>query len=631
MQKTKTKTRENIGHGIPDAPDHWFHKMKRLSLSRHAHERRSAIVAPPSKANRSQHTTTSIPTPTLQQPVVRDTATNGTNHSEAPRPSVVEASRASDSAPVQDSSNTTDVQATGGPSLAPEAVSPNAEKTAAPSAEVTPTAPLEGNLQISNPSPKVADDRGRTTAIDDIAPVTQMSAAKQESKNLDHGPKQKQNVLNEPTSREYSQDQTERFAMRNVHQVLEYHLREYERVRVAICVDMEYHKGSRRVRVTCYDGAVDKARDIENALAKNGKSFHGLSYVVHCRKGTKILGYRGSDIDRIGAAAITSESSDNDTAKQPGTFEATTTHDGDMGGTSNRGGGVHTYNGNYYNTIHIGANMTHMGGGAHTYNGNYFTEQHRDCSDRCGQNFSNTPYWTRESTMVEIFCGDEKNGNITGAPIRMTTKRKDGTSAVSLWTCGGIIKVDGKDYGLTTAHPFVLSNSFPPQEMPPNEDADKVNDRFADYGPFGGKDDFFSAEEHPEKYWQVIGKVSYYALAKMGSIPSNNDWLLFELPTDRPMWNDYGDKKNWQDLEKWAESSTDALAVFTARGTLAAQILEGTTFMILGNSSFEVMKIGLREPLRKDAYMQHNKFRTDNLQVLATLALGLCAAASSWG
>ena len=75
-----------------------------------------------------------------------------------------------------------------------------------------------------------------------------------------------------------------------------------------------------------------------------------------------------------------------------------------------------------------------------------------------------------------------------------------------------------------------------------------MKDRFADNGPFGGKDDFFSAEEHPEKYWQAIGKVSHYALAKMGSIPINNDWLLFELPKDRSMWNDYKDNKDWKIL-----------------------------------------------------------------------------------
>lgn len=439
-----------------------------------------------------------------------------------------------------------------------------------------------------------------------------MSAAEQKSKILDHDPKQKQDVLTTSTGREYSQRQAEHFAMRNVHQILEYHLREYERVRIAIRVDMEHYKGSLRVRVTCYDGAVDKSRDIERALAKSGKSLHGFPYVGYCRKGTKIFGYRGSDIDRIGAATITSESSDDE---QPGTFEATTTHDGDMGGTSIERDWPRSYNGNH----------SHMGNVHHTYN------QHSSCSHGGDQPFSNTPYWTRKSTMVEIFCGDERNGKITGAPIRMTTTRRNGSFAVSLWTCGGIIKADGTDYGLTTAHPFVLSNSFSPQEVPPSEDTDMVKDGFAGNGPFGGKDDFFSAEEHPEKYWQAIGKVSHYALAKMGSILSNNDWLLFELPKDRPMWNDYADKKTWQDLEKSTESSTDALEVLTARGTLAAQILEGTTVMILGNSSFEVMKIGLGEPLRKDAYMQHNKIRTNNLQGLATLALGLCAAARSSG
>jgi hypothetical protein len=231
--------------------------------------------------------------------------------------------------------------------------------------------------------------------------------------------------------------------------------------------------------------------------------------------------------------------------------------------------------------------------------------------------------------MVEIFCGDERDGNITGAPIRMATRRRDGTSAVSLWTCGGIIKVGGVDYGLTTAHPFVLSNSLPSQEMPPSEDVDMTEDRFAENGPFGGNDDFFSAEEHPEKYWQAIGKVSHYALAKVGLIPGNNDWLLFTLPKDRSMWNDYEDNRNWKDFGNSAELSIHDLAVSTARGALPAHVLEGTAFLVLGNSPFEVLKIGLQEPLRKDAYMQHRRRRTNNLQGLATLAHGSCAAASS--
>jgi hypothetical protein len=206
--------------------------------------------------------------------------------------------------------------------------------------------------------------------------------------------------------------------------------------------------------------------------------------------------------------------------------------------------------------------------------------------------------------MVEIFCGDENDGNITGAPIRMESTRKDGSSVLSMWTCGGVIRVDGSDYGLTTAHPHVLSNS--------------TKDISVDDGPFGGKDDFFSAEQHPEKYWQPIGKVSHYALAKTGSIPSNYDWLLFELPKERSLWNDFE-----------SYSDPDALAVFTARGTLSAHILEGTAFLVLGNSPFEVLKIGLQQPLRKNSCVHHRNYRSNVSQDLATPAPGSCAVASS--
>ena len=220
--------------------------------------------------------------------------------------------------------------------------------------------------------------------------------------------------------------------------------------------------------------------------------------------------------------------------------------------------------------------------------------------------------------MVEVFRGDKRDGNMVGAPIRMTTNRRDGSSAVSMWTCGGIIKIDGANYGLTTAHPFVLRGSVRPQK-PPHEGSPSEEDEMANNGPFGGKDDFFSAEHHPERYWQATGKVSHYALARMRHIPTNNDWLLFELPEDQPMWNHFWNPK----------SSRHALAVFTARGPLAANILKGTAFLILGNSPFEVLKIGLGEPLRKDAHVQHRRYRTDNSQGLATLVLGSCAATSS--
>ena len=340
-------------------------------------------------------------------------------------------------------------------------MSPNAKNIAAPDTEDTPVAPFEENLQIPIPSPGVASDRESIAAIDDRIFVPQTSTVEQEGESLDRNSKRKQNVLTEPANREYDRDQKEQFAKRNVHQILEHHLRECEKVRTAICVDRNDCKGSRRVCETCYDSAVARAHEIETTLSKNGNSLHGFPYVVERRRGTKTPGYRGSDMDRIkDPIAITSESP----------------------------------------------------------------------SDYPAQRFSSTPYWTRESTMVEIFCGDDRDRNITGALIRMQSKRADGSSTMSVWTCGGIIKVDGTNYGLTTVHLLMPRSSL----RPVNEMA---KDLTVNNGPFGDKYDFLSEEKHPEKYWQAIGKVSYYALARMESIPSNNDWLLFELPKGRSMWN----------------------------------------------------------------------------------------------
>lgn len=626
----KTVTQNGIGNGIPKAPSrNWIHEVKR-KLTRNgngnAHEILSNNVAAPSGTNGSIHTSAPVPVPQrLEVLEVPDPATTRIHHIAASQPPIAEAGKASDGTPAQNSLGTTDAQAVSQPSLAPENISLNTGKIAAPNAEDAFAASLGKKTRIPVPASNVAGKRhsgttvGNTapviaqasgtavsefpyqetisssTAVDDFAPnIAQTNAAEQESKNSDHDLKQKQNVLTGQASREDSQSQRERFAKRNVHQALEHHLRGYERARIAICVDMEDYKGSRRVCVTCFDGAVDKANEIDAILSKNGKSLHGFPFVVHCRNGTKIFGYRGPDIDRIGATAVASESSGNDRLV----------------------------------TVAGSGNRIHYGNSYNSYN-NYNSNR----SDGGDQNFSDTPYWTRGSTMVEIFCGDEGDGNITGAPIRMATTRKDGSSAVAWWMCGGIINVGGIDYGFTTAHPLVLSNSFrsqnSPEEKPASEDADKRKVSIVDNGPFGGHDDFFSAEEHPEKYWQAIGKVSHYALAKMGSIPSNNDWLIFELPKDRFLWNDFGSNTKSNGLENDAKPISHALAVFTARGTLAAHMLEGTAFLILGDSPFEVLKIGLNEPLRKYNCVQHHSHGTDESQGLATLAPGSCAAVSS--
>lgn len=225
----KTSAHDNIRDGIPKMLDQsWGHGIMKKVLSRIgvSHQRRSTTVAPPAKANRTTQTT--APASTQQQPVVRDTATTATNHSVASHPSAAEASGASDSAPVQVSFIATNAQDAGEPSLAPGTVSPRTEKVAAPNAEGTSTAPLEGDLRIPISSPGVTSYRESTTAMDDTAPViaptsndtmndiapviAQPRVVEEESKNDDHR-------AAEPAIREDGESKREKHAKEHVTQI----------------------------------------------------------------------------------------------------------------------------------------------------------------------------------------------------------------------------------------------------------------------------------------------------------------------------------------------------------------------------------------------------------------------------
>lgn len=306
----ETKTQNNIGDGIPEAPTRsWFQEVKsKITRSGNAHEHPSASVAPLSGVNGPIRTTGPITGP--QQSDGRDTEPTGIELSPVSRPSLPEASRASDSALVQDSLKSTDAQAALQPSVAAqETISANAEDIAAPDAGDTPAMPLGKKAQTHNLSSTVVSEGDTTTAVDDIVPAmaqmsssttrdiapvyTQMGAVEQESKVRDHNSKQKQNVSTEPVNREDSDSQRERSVKRNVHQILEHQMRGYERVQIAILVDIEDYKGSRRICVKCFDGAVHKADEIETILSRNGTSLRGYSYVVH-RRGNQDLRLQGS-------------------------------------------------------------------------------------------------------------------------------------------------------------------------------------------------------------------------------------------------------------------------------------------------------------------------------------------------
>jgi hypothetical protein len=527
----KTNTQNNIGDGIPKVPGRiWLQDVgalgRKLFRGSNPHKRPSN-AAPPPEADISgppitteQRPRSSLPITT--QPLLTVPGTDG------------------DIGAVRSDPEATGPQAA---MVLPGASPIIADDNAAPQSENGPTETRKTAMIPVPPSALSSSSRDGTTE-DAIAPAVRADPDEQDGTNIGHEPKQKQDVLVQSASHECGQSQREQNAMRNVSTVLEHYMEEYERMRIAIGIDMEDYEGSRRVCVTCYDGAVDKARNIERILSKTAKGSHGFSYVVRRKRDDIIFGFKGPIVNPN--SDVTSENSSNDA---------------------------------------YDVDQPHISKLPSRYRGN--RPNGRD------QPFSSTPYWTIGSTMVEAFCGYESNSNIAGTPIRMETKCRNGSSTMSMWTCGGIIKVGGVDYGLTTAHPLVLGSPprprHPPSQRPSMEDDDTTEVLFPGNNPLGGSNYFFSAEEHPEKYWQAVGKVSHYALAKTGSLPRNYDWLLFELPKDRSMWNNFGQN---------TKLVPDDLAVFSARGTLSAQILEGTAFLILGGSPFEVLKIELREPLR---------------------------------
>jgi hypothetical protein len=357
--------------------------------------------------------------------------------------------------------------------------------------------------------------------------------------------------------------QKEQYALRHVFMAVEHCMKDSERTLAALLIEMEDYNGSRRISVTCYDGAVNKAREIEAILFKAGKGLQGYSFIVHRKKGATTFGFRG-----------------------PGSG-----HDWNNLRSDDK---ARLHAGNVYNVHHHSE-----------YGYKDRTEIHR--RREVGQVYANTMYWTPQSTMVDFFCAEQPSGNIAATPIRMQARLGDGAFATCTWTCGGIINVNGTNYGLTTAHPYVLSDAMRPNipsRVKQSFEGKNVAGNFFSDDDVPETDDFFSMDQYPESYWQPIGKVSHYALAKIGSLPCNNDWLLIDLPKDRVMWNE---------VKGAISSDPDVLAVHTSRAVLVATLLVGSAHLVLGDSPFEVLKIGLSKPLRKYINVQALR-RLDSLR-----------------
>lgn len=527
----------NIRQNIPKVPDVlWVKKL--LSFDRRKHSPRKAREVLQPRARRS-YPTPRPPTPTrlstttengLSDATQRTTQGNTTHTTSDADANVRNDSLRLDqratvrtpSAPAEGSQPTSRVGAT-------------AQLQATPASDNAPVTPLAGTHAPAR-SVVITDHH-----ISDPATKPAVPAAKSDREEL---------RIKDESGLAHRNPQKEQYALRHVYMAIEHCMKDSERTLASLFIDMEDYNGSRRISVTCYDGAVDKARDIESILFRAGKGLQGYSFIVRRKKGATTFGFRGPGSGRDWNNLLPI-----DNAR------------------------LHT--GNIYNVHH------HIEHGYQDRN-----EIHR--RREVGQVYADTMYWTPQSTMVEFFCAEQPSGNIAATPIRMQARLGDGTFATCTWTCGGIINVNGTNYGLTTAHPYVLSDAMRPN-IPSRvkksfEGKEVAGNFFSDDDLHDTDGDFFSMDQHLESYWQSIGKVSHYALAKIGSLPCNNDWLLIDLPKDRVMWNEF---------KGAIHPDSNFLTVHTSRAVLTATLLVGSAHLVLGDSPFEVLKIGLSEPLRK--------------------------------
>jgi hypothetical protein len=536
LGRFKNRQRNHISEDVPKPPDHlWMKRILNLD-GRKRSQPKAHAVAPSSQGDTGRQ---EVPqTSTSQQPRIGHVGPVSTgvdiermvgvenepaimSNGNGTTPIACVSSQRPITPPPQDTAQR------------PSFTDPNSQpllRVPSTSSQHTPKVHPGTNPLSAEPSPTIFLRKPLTSSRHAAQSVPRTSSVPNEPFPSDLSIKQENDV-----AARLERAEKERYALRHVYMYLEHCMKDYERKIAALRIDMEDHKGSRRISVTCYAGAVDKAREIETILSNAGKGLQGFPFVVRRNKDTKIFGFKGPGSGRLHA------------------------------------GNVHYSFGNPYNT------------------NNY--------RRKSGPSFSKTLYWTPDSTMVEILCAAWPDGNIAAAPIRMETERADESFATCSWTCGGIVRVGDANYGLTTAHPFLLGGSISPvtssRGKEPLEDTDTSDDWFVDKDHSEGASDFFSIDEDPESYWQTIGKVSNYALAKIGSLPPNNDWLLFTLPKDRMVWTDF---QNSTSKEGYS------LTIFTAHGALGGNLLEGTPFLIIGNSPFEVLKIGLEEPLRKHIF-----------------------------
>ncbi|OQO04418.1 hypothetical protein B0A48_11029 [Cryoendolithus antarcticus] len=193
-----------------------------------------------------------------------------------------------------------------------------------------------------------------------------------------------------------------------------------------------------------------------------------------------------------------------------------------------------------------------------------------------GVPFALSPYWTTGAALVE-YTRPRRSGHgdetFSGTLIRTQNKSSNSPSTNIFWTYGGPIYVDGQLYGFTTAHPLVYSRTS----------GDDYISKGKEPVPHHSSTSYGEEDEMYEE-WRPLGLIGRYALADFGSVPAGNDWMLIDLIKNT--------------LPPSLVYTHSDLVVQTHLGLVSGTLLPGSSFIILGTSSFEAAKVELAKPLK---------------------------------
>jgi hypothetical protein len=352
----------------------------------------------------------------------------------------------------------------------------------------------------------------------------------------------------------------------HVWQILTHKLRGAERISGGIVVETESHNSQQMLIVRCYGPAVARAREIRKLLEKTNHKLVSQGFILSIREESR----PGTDLRFL------AEPGKSDVARPR-------QHSHDNVRSSSRPVSSH------------GVSASQV---RDTHKVNDTTTTPMNGKNREESRFANTPYWNSLSVPVDCLLRvPRKSQHVTntlcGALIRMTSWELPQEPQSRVWTCGGIVRINGVPYALTTAHPWVLQSTGKDQV-----DIEETNTSASEFvlPAYNEIDSKANDRIDGPQNWQTLGQVYKHALSNNNQIPTNYDWLLIDIAKGHVLPNILADSSQDGSLDPQSRNRK-SMSIRTWRGSIQATVMPGFSFMILGESLFKARKFSVDQPM----------------------------------